>query len=166
MKNYLLKGFSAHSGISAAHVNAPNQSPVDAIKKKLPILLKYHGGLEFSVYKNTVVSPNVLVMTQGVDKQYNVGAYIGYILWNRYKNVSNNKARTAVQLGVWYRLEDSFIYSINIRNNNFNLGFSYDMNRSDLYRNAGNTGAYEISLAVKKYDPKRRKRKRFSSPLY
>lgn len=166
LKNYLLRGFSAHSGLSAAHVNAPNQSPIDAVKKKLPILLKYHGGVEFSIYRNTVVSPNVLVMSQGVDKQYNVGLYLGYIFGNKYKNAGNNKKRTAVQLGIWHRLDDSFIYSLNIRNDYFNLGFSYDMNRSDLYRNAGNTGAYEVSLAIKKYDPKRRKRKRFSSPLY
>lgn len=166
MRNYLLKGFSANSGISVAHINMPNQSPIDGVKDKLPILLKYHGGLEWSIYKNTVFSPNVLIMKQGVDQQINVGGYFGYLLWNKYKNLTNNKIRTSIHVGVWYRLEDSFIYSINIRNNHFNFGFSYDMNRSNLYRNAGTTGAYEVSLAIKKYDPKKRKRKRFSSPLY
>jgi len=123
-------------------------------------LYKLHGGF-ISLWKRKYeVSPNYLVQYQNQNFQVNVGTYLSYYL--QPPHLHNSKS-TKVLVGVWYRLQDSFILSSGFSNTNWNFGFSYDTNISSMGRNLGNASAYEVSLAYKIVLQKGFRK--FSSPL-
>ncbi len=59
-----VKGWSAYMGVSAFHLNAPNESLLSNTKNILPMLIKGHGGVEFNLSNRFNLSPNVLVAMQ------------------------------------------------------------------------------------------------------
>ena len=63
-KDYLLYSISFFSGVSATNINQPNTSFTTVQTAKMPLLIKYHGGLEYVINGRYFVSPNVLVAYQ------------------------------------------------------------------------------------------------------
>jgi type IX secretion system PorP/SprF family membrane protein len=158
-KDYLRTGKSAFSGIAVSHMNRPNESMVDGMTSRLPILFKYHGGIEFHTSSKFNISPNLLVMAQNHVYQVNAGTYVSYKMFDSPVGVLAN---TDVIFGAWYRLKDAFIFNTGIGNEHYTLGFSYDLNSSMLRYDTRGRGAFEISLSVR--NAKEHKRKRFSTP--
>lgn len=158
-KNYLRSGVSAFSGISVSHMNMPNESMVENMKSKLPMLFKYHGGIEFRSSSKFSVSPNLLVMAQNNLYQINAGTYLSYKMFD---SPFGALANTDVMFGSWYRFKDAFIFSTGLSNEHYTLGFSYDMNSSMLRYNTRGRGAFEISLSLRHV--KGENRRRFSTP--
>lgn len=151
--------FSGFVGLSANHLNRPNQSFfTDQSEVQLPLLYKLHGGVEIKSSDQTLaISPNFLILQQNNIRQYDFGSYFTYNL------LGNNQKECHLILGTWYRLQDSFILSVGLNTSQYTVGFSYDSNVSRLRYNASEGGAFEISInyAVSK----QKKIRKFSTPL-
>jgi type IX secretion system PorP/SprF family membrane protein len=158
-KSYLFTGMSGYSGLVLSHITRPNESIVDGLTSRVPLLFKYHGGVEVHVSDRINVSPNILYMSQFRHTQTNLGLYISYLLTDA---PIGPLSRTEIVFGSWYRLEDSFIFSFGIDHDNYTLGFSYDLNTSTLRYATRGRGAYELSLVIRKANDK--KMKKFSTP--
>ncbi|MBX9850954.1 MAG: type IX secretion system membrane protein PorP/SprF [Cytophagaceae bacterium] len=149
---------SVYVGGSAFHINRPNESLVNNAVSKLPILYKGHLGFEIPVGEKLSFSPNGLMMMQNNVMYLNTGLYCTYTMNDGGKVLLPSD----VILGAWYRLKDSFIFSIGTVNNNYLIGFSYDFNSSSLRYNTRGRGAYEISLSIRK--PREKTIMRFHTP--
>ncbi len=159
MESYSDRKVSLWLGGSAYHINRPNESFVSDVTAELPILFKGHAGATFALSDKFLFSPNGLVMIQNDVRHYNAGAYLTYRVFDSYKPAFQE---AGVLVGAWYRLEDSFIFTVGMTAKNYTIGFSYDWNRSNLRSFTQGRGAYEISLTIRK--PKTIKRVKIETP--
>lgn len=145
-------GMSGYFGVAAYHINQPNESFVDGVESRLPILYKAHGGLKIPLSAKFSVSPNVLALYQHDVYHLNGGLYLAYQIIGATEGFFRE---TDAILGSWYRYGDSFIFSVGFGNDIYTLGFSYDYNTSNLRYATNGRGAYEISLTLRKGSVKR-----------
>ncbi|GAL84399.1 hypothetical protein CHU_1797 [Sporocytophaga myxococcoides] len=145
-RDYSDKGYSAYAGFAAYHLSSPNESMVKGVINKVPYLFKLHAGFEVKAGERLNISPNVLVLSQNPYRQINAGAYFTYVFNDQKKFL----APRDVIFGGWYRLQDAFIASLGLGNDNYMIGFSYDYNASALKSISRGRGAYEISLTLMK----------------
>ena len=155
----LIYGGPAYFGISAKHLNSPDQSLLEInqnLSAGLPIRLTIQGGAEFPLrggnkrWSPTFISPNLLFIKQGDFGQMTGGAYVGlgYLF-----------------TGLWYRHGfsngDAAIALIGLKQGVFRFGYSYDMTISGLSNARGGTGgSHEISVTINFDDSKVLQRKR------
>jgi type IX secretion system PorP/SprF family membrane protein len=141
-------------GISAHHVNRPNQSFLDEGISNLPIKYSIHSGYRISLgqgpmrrdfthtFKQRYITPTINYKRQGPFEQLDVGAYVYmepliFGLWYRglpYKPVNNQTNQDAVVMLVGFNLPSGI-----------NIGYSYDYTISQLGIQSG--GAHEFSLS-------------------
>jgi type IX secretion system PorP/SprF family membrane protein len=142
-KNYFF-GFAAH------HINQPDEGLLG--QSKLPAKFTGHAGAIIPLAKGneSYLSPNILFQAQQKFTQLNLGLY--YV-------------KGSFVAGLWYRAGDAFIALIGLQNDNFKVGYSYDITTSKL---AGNTaGSHELSIQIQ-FDckPKRKKYRTISCPSF
>ncbi|TDQ15047.1 type IX secretion system PorP/SprF family membrane protein [Algoriphagus boseongensis] len=141
------------AGVSAHHVNEPNQSFIDGISP-LPMKLSFHAGYRIDLGEGSMrgdfthmrkqrsLTPTVNYKMQGPFEQLDLGAYlylepIVFGLWYRglpYKPVENQSNRDAVVMMVGVNLLSGL-----------NIGYSFDYTVSQLGIQSG--GAHELSLS-------------------
>ncbi len=149
------------SGISATNLNRPNQSLVSEQARTASMLFRFHGGAEVSLSRQFGLMPNLLVkMREGI-YSFNVGSYVRYNIGNNYRR---RDADISLLAGAWYRMRDSFIFTVGATGKRYALGVSYDMNVSNLQYNFNGPGAVELSLSYNIGKSKGSPR-RFSTPL-
>lgn len=149
---------NAYAGFSASHINGPNVSfGQDSL---ISIYTRYtaHAGGQLGLTKNLGIIPGVVVFSQGPSFLLNAGASIRFAL-----NAGSFNNSNSFQVGAWVRMVnnylrdaagsestsmgmESIILSTRFEYENFNIGFSYDMNVSDLKDATNGNGAYEFSL--------------------
>uniref|UniRef100_UPI0040381048 PorP/SprF family type IX secretion system membrane protein n=1 Tax=Algoriphagus halophilus TaxID=226505 RepID=UPI0040381048 len=140
-------------GVSAHHVNQPNQSFLDGVSK-LPAKISFHGGYRFNLgeggmrqdfthmRRQRYLTPTINYKRQGPFEQLDVGAYfyvepVVFGLWYRglpYKPVENQSNRDAIVMMVGLNLLSGL-----------NIGYSFDYTVSQLGIQSG--GAHELSLS-------------------
>jgi len=123
-RNYLLYKYNAFAGVSVTNLNRPNtSSSLIGLEDVAPMLLKYHGGIEFKVNK-LFVTPNLLALYQRKNYQFNAGINFAYA------PNANLYSSEGVQLlaGSYYRFRDSFIFMGGVSFNSFTIRASYDLN--------------------------------------
>lgn len=161
--NYYMpsRSWSVFGGFSASNMNRPDESVLKDGRSRLPILYKVHGGLDYRASRSFKFSPTFLLMQQNDNRQYNLGSYLTYSFIS--DPFSKQPKTIDLQAGVWYRIEDSFIFLLGGSRNNISFGFSYDMNITSMRYNNLGAAAYEISLTyrIKKGEESRN----FSTPL-
>ncbi len=135
--------FDAYCGIAAFNVNRPNQSFFNSTEARVPISFKVNGGLKYYATKSLALFPTVLWINQNMLNQINVGLY-ATIHPVKGKKVNNKTA--SLIMGVWYRVQDSFIASLGFSYSNFNFAVSYDFNATNFSVNNMGKGATEITL--------------------
>jgi type IX secretion system PorP/SprF family membrane protein len=160
-RKYEDKKWSAFLGGSAYHINQPNESMAKGAIYKLPMLLRGHGGIEFQLSNKVSFSPNVLYAYQKTQSQINAGAYFGFHLFDKSSSLTSNGK---LLIGGWYRLKDAIVTTVAFATDSYQLGFSYDLNSSDLRYKTKGRGAYEISLVLRRLKDK--KMERFSTPRF
>lgn len=148
-------------GASFSHLNRANQSfrqdagEVDDLYSRFT----FHAGGEFLLSDRTGIVPGIIVMKQGPSFQVNTGTSLKFLL------NGNRRDYQAFQLGLWTRLaskltsgilSDAIIVSTRFDYNNFSLGFSYDINISDLNVASNSNGGFEFALAYKICNSNRR----------
>ena len=139
------EGVGFYTGLSAFHLNQPNEALGTEEESELPILFKHIGGLAFTIGPKTEITPNYLINYQKLNYQINLGISSSYQL--RSENGSSLIPTHAIG-GVWHRINDAFIFIAGLQARNYIIGFSYDMNSSSLRRDGFGTSAYEISLTL------------------
>lgn len=141
---------SVYAGFSAGHLNHPDESILEGNMNRLPVLYKVHGGMVFELSQKASISANFLSLLQDQVNQTNIGSFLSYQLpFDTRGQMSNLVTR----IGAWYRVEDSFIASIEFLTNNLQFGFSYDWNVTSLRYNNRGTGSYEISMGYRFFKP-------------
>lgn len=141
---------SIYNGFSAGHLNHPDESLIDGNINKLPVLYKLHGGMVFALSEKASISANYLSLLQDRANQTNIGSFLSYKLpFDTRGQISDLISR----VGAWYRVQDSFIASIEFVSNNLQFGFSYDWNTSSLRYNNRGTGSFELSMGYRFFTP-------------
>ncbi|MFK7936275.1 MAG: PorP/SprF family type IX secretion system membrane protein [Saprospiraceae bacterium] len=150
---------SMYIGGSFHHLNRANQSFTEEDEDLLYSRFTVHAGGEFLLTDKFGLVPGVIVMSQGPSFQTNFGTSLKFLLGNTRDNYQ------AFQIGAWGRLanrfdsgilNDAIILSTRFDYNNFSLGFSYDMNASDLRDASNGNGGFEFALVYKICGPERR----------
>ena len=127
---------SLYVGGAFHHLNRANQSFDSDGKDLLYSRYTAHAGGEFMINERFGLVPGVIVMTQGPSFQVNAGSNVKFLL-----DGGRNSATQSFQVGLWTRisnrldssvLTDALILSTRFDYENFALGFSYDINTSDL----------------------------------
>ncbi|MCS6823148.1 MAG: type IX secretion system membrane protein PorP/SprF [Cytophagaceae bacterium] len=139
------------AGLSMHHLNRPNQALSNDIKSPLPVKWSVHTGYKI-VMRSTplrqhtaksylTLTPTFNYKVQGRFDQLDMGLYAIY---------------DPLMLGFWYRglpvknyrvgipNHESLIILLGIRHGNLSIGYSYDLNISQLTGNS--KGAHEVSL--------------------
>ncbi len=141
-----------------SHLNRANVSFNNA---NIPLYGKYtfHAGGEFPIAEKMNMVPGVVVFSQGPSMQINGGTSFKFMLGNNRRN------NQGFQLGAWARvanrledamLLDAIILSTRFDYEQFTIGFSYDVNTSNLAPASNGNGAFEFSFLYKICGPQRR----------
>jgi type IX secretion system PorP/SprF family membrane protein len=140
---------SFYIGGAYAHLNRANQSFDDDEFEELYSKFTGHAGGQFMLAPKMGINPGVVVFSQGPSFQTNLGTNLRFLLGN------SRRSNQAVQFGAWYRLannsvgdlsSDALILTGRFDYENFSIGFSYDINASDLTVASNGNGAFEFSL--------------------
>ncbi len=135
------------AGVSAYHLNQPNQSLLGQ-ESELPMKISIHSGIRIPLYhgpfkrdKTSSIAPSFVYKKQGKFDQLDIGLHFLY---------------EPVMIGVWYRgipiqqnaldniSQDAVALILGMQFQQFDIGYSYDFTVSELGSLAG--GAHEISL--------------------
>lgn len=134
-------------GVSALHLNRPNQSFIEG-DSPLPIRYSVHGGVRMTLGKKSVFkdikfgsfTPAFAYKRQGEFEQLDVGVNFHYDpivvgLWYRGIPISSVQSITD---------QDALVFLIGVNFRNFEFVYSYDFNVSKLAADSG--GSHEFSL--------------------
>lgn len=139
--------FNMFHGIGISNMNTPDESFFDNATSELPVLYKLHGGFSFQVADELAIMPNYLIMHQNNEQLINIGTFLNYSVYPKTK--LTQKKTINIQLGSWYRLNDSFIFAIGFRRDALQVALSYDFNKMYFNYYSSGTGAYEITLTYR-----------------
>jgi type IX secretion system PorP/SprF family membrane protein len=145
-------------GGAFSHLNRANQSFGNA---NIPLYSKFtfHAGGEFMAGNKFGMVPGVVTFFQGPSWQVNFGNSFKFLLGN------SRRYNQAFQIGAWARLAnrltdkklmDALILSTRFDYEQFTIGFSYDINTSNLTAATNGNGSFEFSLLYKICGPERR----------
>jgi len=160
--DYKIRDYAFTAGLSADNLNRPNNGLLDGGDSRETILFKAFSTFQFPLGARFYGHPSAYGLYSNGSTQINFGMYISTFLSSTRSNVA-----VELQTGAWYRLNDSFIGLIGVKVDQIKVGFSVDMNSTDLglEQNAfGSFSAYEVSLTYnfelhKSY-------RRISSPIF
>ena len=141
-----------YAGAAYSHINRANQSFTDAAQELLHSKFTLHAGGEFLVNPRFGLVPGMVVFLQNPQLEVNAGTSLKFMLGN------SRVTQQALQFGMWTRLShkletgnhfDAIIFSTRFDYNQFNLGFSYDLNVSSAIAATNGNGAFEFSMIYK-----------------
>ena len=150
------------AGASAYHLNRPNESLMGAKVVKLPIKYSVHGGAKFSLDNSAE--------NEDIKKEYITTAfnYRGQSQFDQL-DIGFYYSRNVFNAGIWYRgipgfkaykpgyeNNDEIAIIIGIRNNKMDIGYSYDITISKLYKISN--GAHEITISYQICKPPKKKK--------
>jgi type IX secretion system PorP/SprF family membrane protein len=159
----LVYGEKYWGGMSALHLNRPDESLVRGQSSRVPVLWSFHGGYNFALEesdKGEVLKSIIPVVNYKFSKkadQLDLGAY-----YQRRKLI----------LGVWFRgltvlkknddgslSNDAVILLVGMRTKAMRIGYSYDITSSKL-KVTDSYGSHEISITYEWPTDVRKKKKR------
>ena len=150
------------AGISAFHMNRPNESLMVAESVKLPVKYSVHGGAKFMVNKleekeefqkkTTTMAFNY--RGQQEFDQLDIGVYysqngINFGFW--YRSIPGLK-----RYKPGYRNDDAVAIIIGFQTKKINIGYSYDITVSKLYKVSN--GAHELTIYYQICNPPKKKK--------
>ena len=153
------KNLNFYAGSSVAHLNMPNLSFLNERDEQLYIKYTVHGGAHIGVSKQIFILPSFMYLNQGPHNQLNFGGLV------KIRKSVMPGDRTAFYVGGWYRLKDALILNVRVDINNFNIGFSYDINLSGLTPASSANGGPELSLIYVGVFPEKKSQVKYCPPL-
>jgi type IX secretion system PorP/SprF family membrane protein len=145
----LLYGPDFWVGVSAMHLNTPDESLYESQVSYIPVRYAFHGGKRFRIkgYSLRKLDHHVLVaanyLSQGKYDQLDLGCYYEF---------------KPIIMGIWYRglpvksngyqlpNRDALALLVGIQSGAYSIGYSYDITTSSLGVGSS-AGSHEISLA-------------------
>lgn len=141
-----------HSGLAVHHLLEPDESLITGVGV-LPRKYSFHGGATLPITSRgwpAILSPNIIIQRQNNFTEYNLGTYF---------------SKGPLVAGLWYRFNDSFIVSLGFKNDNFKIGYSYDMTVTSITNKS--YGSHELSVGyVFKCHLKKRKYTTVNCPTF
>lgn len=130
-------------GFSASHLNRPKYSFLQLGNERLDIRYSAFANADLGIENSRMrVQPGLFYMRQGGHQEIMFGSNFGYIIHEGSRSTGFTRPIT-FYTGVYYRLKDAVIGRIAFEYDVFALGFSYDMNTSDLAAVSKTVGAFE-----------------------
>lgn len=126
-------------GISAFHINQPNES-FTGETSKLPMKIGYQTGIRIFSNSGLDFTPNVRVTTQASVTEVSPGLYVDY-------NLADNKGRFV--FGSWYRQGNAFAFLLGFEHNYFTIGYSYDLGISTLNQSVSGLMVHEATIGYR-----------------
>lgn len=148
------------AGAAVHHLNRPNVSFYGG-DETLYSRYTLHAGGQFETAPRISWIPNIIFMAQGPHRELNLGTSVRFALG------PSRTSNQSWQVGGWYRVgtktsfspadpdsevdafsihSDAIIFSTRFNYDQFGIGFSYDLNISELQGAAAGNGAFEFSL--------------------
>ncbi len=137
-------------GAAMAHLNQPNVSFLGDDAATLFTKTTIHAGGQFQVAPKMSILPYFIILMQGKHREVNAGASARFALG------PNRNSSQSWQIGGWYRvgarteggiISDAIIVSTRFNFDQMGIGFSYDLNVSELRQGGAGNGAFELSLS-------------------
>ncbi len=136
-----------HAGISVMHINRPNQSLLGG-SDRLHMRFTMHSAATLEITNtNVAVCPSLLFMRQGKQKELTTGLLLKFALKESSK-VTGFKKGSAFVLGSYYRYKDAIVPFFGFEFASYSLGFSYDVNVSNLNTVTKSRGGIEITFRI------------------
>lgn len=133
-----LKSFNPFIGVSLYHPTQPNSRFLsDANDNKVPIRYSIHGGIRFQLGDRAELIPHAVYLQQGKASEIAGGMVCNL-------KIEENKD---LIIGSTYRLNDAIAPTIGLHVNGLTIGFSYDINISQLKTASSTNGGYELSIS-------------------
>lgn len=136
------KKFHPFIGFSMSHIPRANESFVGTVDR-IPFKFMVHGGGDIKCNDKLDLTPRFLYGNQAKSYEVNIGILAYYKLSSSY-NMSPNEWR--LMAGFDWRYKDAVIIHLGVKQDNYALRFSYDINTSYLNMYTKSRGAWEISL--------------------
>lgn len=129
-------------GFSAFHVNMPSYTFLKDSKDKMPIRYVIFGNGDIGIGKSSfAVSPLVVYQIQGPSQELLSGLYGKYFFAKQ-----QGSSGGSVAIGSIYRNKDAVTTNIVLEYDSYTIGFSYDINISQLKTVSRGKGAMEIFI--------------------
>lgn len=133
-------------GFAMQHINKPVYSYYGNSDNRLPMKIVAHGTADIGIKNyNLVLEPGYIVFIQGGHHEINVGMLFKYIT-QEASHYTGRKKPAAFVLGSYYRFGDAIDIEAAYEFAGYRIGFSYDVNLSDLNVASKAKGGFEISL--------------------
>ncbi|SNT24949.1 type IX secretion system membrane protein, PorP/SprF family [Ekhidna lutea] len=143
-ENRYVRDRSLIVGLSADNLNRPKVSFDGFEGARKSLLLKGFVSSKLPLTARWYMHPSAYVLYSQGNTQINGGLYVSTFI-----NSAKSKTAVQLQLGSWYRLEDSIIVLAGFEIENLKIGFSFDLNTQSFDINqelGGNLPTYEVSL--------------------
>lgn len=136
---------SLYIGASATHLLQPSFSlinvPDDLYRKYI-----FHAGGELGGnHSKFNICPNLLVFTQGPNREISIGTDFKYFLKESSK-YTGYYGQSSISVGTYLRLNDAFYTTFFFNTSGFSFGLSYDLNLSKLSLATQGRGGVEMVL--------------------
>jgi type IX secretion system PorP/SprF family membrane protein len=130
-------------GLSAFHVNMPSSTYLNGSKDKMYIRYVAFANGDIGIGKSSfAVSPLIVYQLQGPTQELLTGLYGKYI----FSKAQQGQSGGSVSLGSIYRNKDAVTTNIVVEYDSYTIGFSYDINISQLKTISRGKGAMEIFI--------------------
>jgi len=133
-----VKTLNAFAGVSAFHINNPNNSYLDG-NSKLPMRITTIAGIKIYTNGKVDFTPQIRYDDQIGPGEFSTGLYTGYTISETFRTV----------LGLWYRNSNAFAITLGLNWKNLTLGYSYDMPGAELSSGISNASVNEVTLGYK-----------------
>ena len=133
-----LKSVNPFLGVSLYHPTQPdNRFLAGGGDNKIPMRTAIHGGIRFKMGNRAELIPHAVFMQQGNTNEIAAGMMCNLKI----------QEGTDLLLGSLYRVDDAIAPNIGLHVNGLTIGFSYDINISQLKTASSSKGGYELSIS-------------------
>jgi len=127
-------------GLAVHHFNSPSFNFADQERLGTKYIANMEGSFETPSYPWTI-RPAMYLVLQNKATNIVLGSLFEYTIDQEASNKS-----ASIGFGAYYRFGDAFIPAVQVKFASFDIGFSYDVNASELSGASSGYGAYEVSL--------------------
>jgi type IX secretion system PorP/SprF family membrane protein len=136
-----------HAGVSVVHLNRPNQS-FYGLEDRLHMRITMHSAATLGITNtNVAVCPSFQFMKQGKQIETTAGMLLRFAMKESSK-VTGFKKGSSFIMGCYYRHKDAIAPYIGFEFASYSLGFSYDVNVSELNTITKLKGGIEVTFRI------------------
>ncbi|MBK6934417.1 MAG: PorP/SprF family type IX secretion system membrane protein [Bacteroidales bacterium] len=139
-------GYRINLGVGLHHLNQPKYKFYTGSEEQLKMRISIHAQAQIGIENtNLSIMPRFLYMMQGKQDEILPGLLLRFTL-KEEAHYTGFERRIYLTAGGYYRTGDAAIAQLMLEIGDLALGFSYDINISDLSAATSNNGGFEVSL--------------------